>query len=225
MAAAWLVVLAGCAGQPPTRPAEPSRPAVDRLAGQDSNSGVIKSLAGYKDKALTALGIKPPELPSKPDTPDVPDSALPDWRVKLKLYGSASLNVNSDGQPLSVVMRLYRLRSIEAFQSAPMAVFGDPQKEKEVLGDALVSMREVVLKPGQLYETVDKFSHEAQYLAVVGLFRKPADGHWRQVFEARTAEFTGLAIGVHACALSVQIGKPVGGSAGQAKSTATACPT
>jgi len=196
---------------------------VDRLPGQDN--GVLTALAGYKDKALTALGIKPPELPNKPETPDVPDSALPDRRITLKLYASNSLNASGDGQPLSLVLRLYRLRTVEAFQNAPVTVFGDAAKEKEVFGDAIVSTREIVLKPGQLYETQDKFSREAQFLGVVALFRKPAEGRWRQVFEARSAEFTGLAIGAHACALSVQIGKPFGGETSMARWAGTSCPS
>jgi type VI secretion system protein VasD len=88
-----------------------------------------------------------------------------------------------------------------------------------------VSAREVVLKPGQHYETLDKFGREAQYLGIVGLFRKPAEGRWRQVFDSRTAEFTGLTLGAHACALSVQVGKPLGtqGQAALAKWSGVSC--
>jgi type VI secretion system protein VasD len=184
---------------------------------------LIDVLAGYKDKALTAIGFKPPELPDKPEAPNVPDSALPDRRVTLRLFASPSLNVSQDGAPLSLVMRIYRLRSIEAFQSAPVDVFGNAAKEKEVLGDAVVSTREIVIKPGQHYETLDKFSREAQYIGVVGLFRKPAENRWRQVFEARSAEFSGLTLGAHACALSVQVGTPLGGHASLAKWSGTSC--
>lgn len=205
-----------------TGPGASASSGVDRLPSQDS--GIVKVIGTYKDKLLTALGVKPPELPNKPETPDVPDSALPDRRVTLKLYASASLNTTDDGQPLGLVLRLYRLRSTESFQAAPASVFGDPAKEKEVLGDAMVSVREIILKPGQVYETQDKFSREAQFLAVVALFRKPAEGRWRHVFEARSAEFTGLAIGAHACALSVQIGQPVGGEASLARWAGTSCP-
>jgi type VI secretion system protein VasD len=207
-----VIALAACAEQPPTRPAaEPP--------------AILKSALGYKDKALEYVGIKPPTLPTKPETPDVPDSALPDRRVKLKIFASTSLNVADDGQPLSLVVRVYRLRSMDAFQAAPLATFGDKAKEKELLGDTLVSSREFVLTPGQHYETLDKFSHEAQFIGIVGLFRKPAEGRWRQVFDSRTAEFTGLTLGAHACALSVQVGKPLGtqGQAALAKWSGVSC--
>ncbi len=207
-----VLIQAGCAEQPPTRPAEEPH-------------GLVKVALGYKDKALETVGLKPPTLPATPETPDVPDSALPDRRVKLKIFASTSLNVADDGQPLSLVVRVYRLRSMDAFQSAPLSTFGDTAKEKEVLGDTLVSSRELILKPGQHYETLDKFSHEAQFLGIVGLFRKPAEGRWRQVFDSRTAEFTGLTLGAHACALSVQVGKPLGnqGQAALAKWSGVSC--
>jgi type VI secretion system protein VasD len=210
--AATLLLTAGCASQPPTRPAE-------------EPPAILKPALGYKDKALEFVGLKPPTLPATPETPDVPDSALPDRRVKLKIFASTSLNVADDGQPLSLVVRVYRLRSMDAFQAAPLATFGDKAKEKELLGDTLVSSREFVLTPGQHYETLDKFSHEAQFIGIVGLFRKPAEGRWRQVFDSRTAEFTGLTLGAHACALSVQVGKPLGtqGQAALAKWSGVSC--
>jgi type VI secretion system protein VasD len=217
---AWLAALVvlsglfGCASQPPTRPPEEPK-------------GLVKVAVDYKDKALEYVGLKPPTLPATPETPDVPDSALPDRRVKIRIFASPSLNVSDDGQSLGLVVRVYRLRSMDAFQSVPLSTFGDPAKEKELLGDALVSAREVLLKPGQHYETLDKFGREAQYLGIVGLFRKPAEGRTRQVFDSRTAEFTGLTLGAHACALSVQVGKPLGsqGQAALAQWSGASCPS
>ena len=185
---------------------------------------MLNWLSGYKDKALTAIGLKPPEVPNKPETPEVPDSALPDRRIAVRIHASGSLNATSEGQPLSLVVRLYRLRSTEAFLAAPVATFGDPAREKEVLGDALVSTRELLIRPGQHMETQEKFGRESGFLGVVGLFRKPAEGRWRQVFDVRTAELTGLTIGALACGLSATVGQPVGPDASLARGAGVSCP-
>jgi type VI secretion system protein VasD len=208
-------MLSACASSPQA-PTAPSVPA--------ESNGVISWLGGFKDKALSLVGIKPPALPDAPEAPDVPDSALPDRRITIKLYASPSLNVSDEGQPLGLVVRLYRLRSADAFQAAPPDVFGDNAKEKATMGDELVSSREVVIKPGQHYETVDKFGREARFIGVVGLFRKPAEGRWRQVFDARSAELSGIGMGAHACALSVQVGKPMGAGATLARWSGASCP-
>ncbi len=212
------MLLSACASspQPPSAPTAPIVPA--------ESSGVISWLGGFKDKALSLVGVKPPALPDAPEAPDVPDSALPDRRITIKLYASPSLNVSDDGQPLGLVVRLYRLRSADAFQAASPDVFGDNAKEKTTFGDELVSSREVVIKPGQHFETVDKFGREARFIGVVGLFRKPAEGRWRQVFDARSAELTGIGMGAHACALSVQVGKPMGAGATLAPWSGASCP-
>lgn len=212
--AATMLSLAACSTSPPNL----SMPAVPEVPPQDS---WLSSLA---DKALTMTGFKAPEVPAIPEAPQVPDNALPDRRIPLHVHASTSLNVSDDGQPLGLVLRLYRLRTAESFQAAPADTFGDPAKEKQILGDALVSAREVLIKPGQHFDSVDKFGREARYLGVVGLFRKPADGRWRQVFDARQLELSGLTLGAHACALSVQVGQPMGPDTNIAKWSGAACP-
>jgi type VI secretion system protein VasD len=219
VSALLLSLLSACASAPTAAPATP--------AVVSENSSTLTWLGGFKDKALGLVGIKPPEAPATPATPDVgavPDSALPDRRISLKIYASPSLNVSDDGQALGLVVRIYRLRSADSFQSALPDVFGDKDKEKEAFGAELVSAREVVIKPGLHYETVDKFGREARFIGIVALFRKPAEGRWRQVFDAARAEITGIGMGAHACALSVQVGQPIGEGALQAKWSGASCP-
>jgi type VI secretion system protein VasD len=213
---ALLMLLAACASAPTSAPATP--------AVVSENSGTLTWLGGFKDKALSLVGVKPPEAPNVPNAPEVPDSALPDRRISLKIYASPSLNVSDDGQALGVVVRIYRLRSADNFQSALPEVFGDKDKEKEAFGSELVSAREVVIKPGLHYETVDKFGREARFIGIVALFRKPADGRWRQVFDAARAEVSGIVMGAHACALSVQVGQAIGEGSLQAKWSGASCP-
>src|SRR5688572_12929853 len=83
-------------------------------------------------KALQMVGLKKPEVPQVPQVPEIPESAKPARRMKLTLTASESLNVDPSGKSLSLVVRVYKLRSATAFLNAPYETFGNPAKEKEV---------------------------------------------------------------------------------------------
>jgi type VI secretion system protein VasD len=213
-ALSWaLLAMTGCASSP-------SASAVG-TTGSTSNGDVVGFLGSIGDKALSAVGLKKPDAP---DTPNLPDSALPDWRVNWRIFASDSLNVNDGGQPLALVLRLYKLKSPDAFLQAPADTFGDPGKEKAALGDDLVAARELQLLPGQHYEAMDKVTRDARYVGVVALFRNPAPGRWRYAFSTPGADKTGLSLGAHACAMSVQVGGAIGQPASAVKSVAVPCP-
>jgi len=200
---AWTGALSGC-GSTPTSAELPT----------EAPKGVSGWLDKAGDKALELTGLKKPELP---------DSALPDRRITWHLSASPSLNTQADGQSLALLVRLYRLRSPDSFLQAPANTFGDPTREKDVLGDDLVSVREIQLVPGQRLDTTDKLPREIGHVGVVALFHHPASGRWRYAFAAAPAELTGIAIGLHACAMTVHGGKALGVPAERSRSAAVAC--
>lgn len=76
--------------------------------------------------------------------------------------------------------------------------------------DEVVEVREVVLAPGERHEAVEAMPEGATHIAVVALLRSPDPQRWKFVFDARDAARTGLVIGLHACAMSVAQGAPLG---------------
>lgn len=212
-AASLALCLASCASAPPAAEAVGA-------AGKGSQEGVIGLLGSVADKALEATGLK---VPAKP-TETLPDSALPDRRIHWQLHASSSLNVTDSGQSLALVTRIFKLRNPDSFLQAQVDVFGDAAREKQVLGDDLVSVREVQLVPGQHHEATDKVARDVPYIGIVGLYRNPSVGRWRYAFKAADAELSGLSLGAHACALSVQTGTPIGLAGQNARSVAVNCP-
>jgi type VI secretion system protein VasD len=176
------------------------------------------------DKALETVGLKKPALPETPDMPAVPDSALPDWRVNWRIFASDSLNVDDNGQSLALLVRIYKLKSPDAFLQAPYGTFGDADKEKAALNDDLIATRELQLLPGQRHEAIDKVAREAPYIGIVALYRNPSANRWRHAFSTTSAARSGLHLGMHACAMSVQLGDAIGASPGSASSVAAPCP-
>jgi type VI secretion system protein VasD len=166
--------------------------AMATLAGCASGPG---SMAGA---ALEASGLRKPA--------QLPEAQKPPRIVALRLHAADKLNVDAKGRPLALVARIYTLRHNAAFERAPYAAFLHPQAEKEAFGDDLLGVREVMLVPGQRYETSENVAHEAGYVGVVALFHAPAAERWRASFSAAEAERAGLTLGLHACALSVGAG-------------------
>lgn len=202
--ASLLLALSGC-GSVPSRVEAPTTP----------SGGMSGWLEKAGDKALELTGLKKPELP---------DSALPDRRITWRMHASTSLNTLPDGQSLALLVRVYRLRAPDSFLQVPADTFGDAAREKELLGDDLISVREVQLVPGQRHEATDKLPRDIGHVGIVALFHHPAAGRWRYAFQSAPAELTGIDIGMHACAMTVHSGQPVGLSSERVRSAAVSCP-
>lgn len=167
-----------------------------------------EGLGNMGEKALETIGFKKPEVPK---APELPEAAKPARPMTLKLAASDSLNVDTAGRSLSLVVRVYKLRGPTAFLNAPQETFGNNKLEKDTLGDELIESRELVLLPGQQQRISERWAREATHVGVVALFRAPAPQRWRYAFELENVQLgDGLVLGAHACALSVANGQPIG---------------
>jgi len=130
----------------------------------------------------------------------------PQRRATLHLHAAPGLNKGPRGQPLSLLMRIYKLRQLAAFERATF----DSMLKGADLGGDVIEMREVTLVPGQRLEAVEKLDRDVAYIGVVGLFRKPARQQWRLSFAAADAEQQGITVGLQACSMTAGSGaKPL----------------
>lgn len=199
--------------------------AVAMLCGCASlQSGAQKfgeGLGNMGDKALETIGFKKPDMPQ---APELPEAAKPARTMSMRLAASDSLNVDPAGRSLSLVVRIYKLRSATAFLNAPQDTFGNSNKEKEALADELIESREIVLLPGQQQRISERWARDATHVGIVAMFRAPAAQRWRYAFELENHPLVdGLVLGAHACALSVASGQPVGVPASALKLSTTTC--
>ena len=178
------------------------------LGGCAATKVADDTLGDWTKKALEATGLKKPDPPALPEVPQAEALRLP-RKIKLRVYAQKELNHDAANQPLSLVLRIYKLKSTAAFLQAPYEAFAVSGREKEVLGDDVIEMREVLLVPGQRYEVDEKVAREAAAIGVVGLFNAPAAQRWKFAFDAGAAEKTGLVLGAHGCALTVSTGQPL----------------
>ena len=163
---------------------------------------------GMLDKSMELVGLKKPELPAGLET-ELQKIEL-QRKVTLRIHAGQLLNTDTAGRPLSLVARVYKLRSTSQFNQATYAMFSSVGNDRLSFADDVISMQEIVLTPGQKYEVVETLPTATSHIAVVALFRAPDNQRWRFVFDTRAAAKSGITLGAHACALSVAQGEPVG---------------
>jgi type VI secretion system protein VasD len=180
------------------------------------------TLGDLTKSALEATGLRKPELPTPPAIPQAEALRLP-REVALRIYAADDLNHDAEQHPLSLVLRVYRLKSSAAFLQAPYDAFAASGADKAFLGEDVLDVREFTLVAGQQYTAQEKVPREAQAVGIVALFNAPAPRRWKFAFDASAAERTGLVIGAHGCALTVTQGQPLDAPADAQRLAGTQC--
>jgi type VI secretion system protein VasD len=111
-------------------------------------------------------------------------------KVILTSDGGNQLNPDASGTPLSVVLRVYQLTSLERFASVDAdSLWDDPQK---ALGNTLIENREITLLPGM--GQVDKWplNQAAGYVGVAAFFRSDENSRWKVAFDANSLRKDGI---------------------------------
>jgi type VI secretion system protein VasD len=148
--------------------------------------------------ALQVVGLVKPDAAPKPE---------PLKEIPLKVFAGHNLNADAKGRALAVVVKLYKLRNNATFMGAPYEALTDASREKALLGQDLIEVRELVLTPGQTLEFKEKLSPETGFLALAVLFRSPMAERWRYSFAVNDGNAKGVNVGVHACAMTVSQGE------------------
>ncbi|MES2356136.1 MAG: type VI secretion system lipoprotein TssJ [Pseudomonadota bacterium] len=97
--------------------------------------------------------------------------------VKASLEAQKSINPDLRGRPSPVVVRVYALKSLAAFNGADFFSLFD--KDKEVLGADLIDREELQLLPGQQRALEKVFPPETRHIAVIAAFRDLERSQWR----------------------------------------------
>ncbi|MFV0663245.1 type VI secretion system lipoprotein TssJ [Denitromonas sp.] len=133
---------------------------------------------------------------------DATGSASPSTEVALRISAGKELNASTSGAPLSLVVRIYQLRSDRSFGDMPYSAATADDAGRSVLKEDLIAVRDVVLIPGKSYDLPQTLPDGGKVIGVVGLFHSPANGRWKIAFDAQASSDDGITIGAHACALT-----------------------
>ncbi len=132
--------------------------------------------------ALIALsGCKSPPAPPPSIT-----------RVSGSVVASQGLNPSVSQRPSPLLMRIYELRSMSAFNQADfMSLY---RGDVNALGPDLVAKEEFFLQPGESRPMLKVLAPETRFLGVVAIYRDLEKATWRTVVHIQPAKAQSLLI-------------------------------
>ena len=120
-------------------------------------------------------GVAPAPAPApvvaQPPAPPKPSIA------ELSFVIDANVNPDATGRPSPVVVRIYELKSLAAFNRADF--FTLYEKDRELLAADLVNRDEMPLLPGGKPQAITTLRSDTRYLGIVAAFRDIERAQWR----------------------------------------------
>ena len=99
--------------------------------------------------------------------------------VQLTLVAGADVNPDVRGRASPITVRVYALKTTQAFESADFFSLFD--KDQATLGAELVQREEVLLRPGERRTVEMTLAPDAKAIAVMAAFRDLDRARWREV--------------------------------------------
>ncbi len=100
--------------------------------------------------------------------------------MNMDLISRSSLNANRAGQSLSTVVRIYQLKTPQAFQQLDYTQL--QTNDLDALKADLLATKDVVLRPDASTSVSEPMNSAAQYVGVVAFFRNAGkDSTWKLV--------------------------------------------
>jgi type VI secretion system protein VasD len=135
---------------------------------------------GAKWLRFALLAVLSSACPHPPPTPAAPPPPCADPEpLRLLVSASDRLNPGERGEPLATVVRIYELKGQSRILGAAFEDLLD--RDKDVLGDELVSAKELTLNPADRIDPALTRGDGVNYVAVVALFRQPGGTFWRAI--------------------------------------------
>lgn len=110
-------------------------------------------------------------------------NAVVDPYTNLRFEALGNVNPDGTSRPSPVVVRVYELSSAETFRSA--GFFDLYDEPRAVLERDLLSMSELVVRPGLVQMQPMQLNRKTRYIGVVVAFQSIEDAQWKLVLDAR----------------------------------------
>jgi len=131
------------------------------------------------------------------------DTAPKTTGLRFIIQADDLINPNSRNEPSPVVLRLYELKSLNAFQQASFFELLD--NDTTVLGQDLVGKREFEIKPGEKQAFERATPIETKYIGVIAGFRSMDSATWRANVEIEPDHSSAVVVKVTAGTMSIAL--------------------
>lgn len=98
-------------------------------------------------------------------------------KINSQILASFEINPDANNRPSPLVVRIYELKSISAFNDADFFKLYD--EEEATLGGDLLSREEFEFSPGEGREIIHRAHEQARFFAVVAAYRNIDQARWR----------------------------------------------
>ena len=112
--------------------------------------------------------------------------------VQVLLDVQPNVNPDSRGRSSPVIMRLYEIKSLAAFNTADFFSIFD--RDKETLGAELLAREEFQLRPGEKRQFNKQLQPETRYVGVIAAFRDLERSQWRTAVAVTPNKTSGVLI-------------------------------
>jgi type VI secretion system protein VasD len=119
------------------------------------------------------------------------------------IKADAATNPDAHGRPSPIVVRVYELKALGAFNAADF--FSLVDKESETLGGELVGREEYDLRPAEVKPYKRQLQPDTKFIGVVAAFRDLENSRWRQSAAVPAKREVTITVGVEARAVTVAI--------------------
>ena len=105
----------------------------------------------------------------------------PSLKIMMSIEVDDLVNINDQGVPSPIVVRLYELKTNSAFEQSAFFDLFDNDTAK--LGTDMLGRRELELKPGDKLYFTREAAYESRYLGVIAGYRELGKAEWRSIAE------------------------------------------
>ncbi len=104
---------------------------------------------------------------------------MPNTPLSLHIDASKTLNPDMSLTSLPVRVKIFQLSDATAFNEATFR--GLWKNDVSVLGNSLVAKKEITINPGESQQLKITRQSNAEYIAVIAIFRQHEDNGWKSV--------------------------------------------
>jgi type VI secretion system protein VasD len=125
--------------------------------------------------------------------------------IQTSVTVANDVNPDARGRASPIVLRLFELKNLGAFQSADF--FSLLERDKEALGGELVAREEFTLSPGEKRQFERALQADTRYVAVVAAFRDLEKSSWRASIPVRVSQSMPVSISLRSRDVTIRAEK------------------
>lgn len=109
-------------------------------------------------------------------------NTIADPGTRLRFEPAININPDNNDRPSPLVIRVYELSARNAFQNSDF--FNLYDDAERTLGDDLLSVEDIVVRPGKVHKHPMSLNKETRYIGIMAAFRDIQNAQWRVLAEA-----------------------------------------